>query len=172
MRANATFPLRCAVAILATLALGACADGPSVARGTDPAPVGTAVITTPPPIPGARSCDNPSPIHAVAHGLEAQGKMRGAGSLFAFFAGVDALTADTPITAYWRLGGSRALRVTLIGPGDRVAHATSVRPGVPAFTWDHPGEPWSSVVTFPQSGCWRVYVERAGADGDLWVRVT
>ena len=68
MRANATFPLRCAVAILATLALNACADGPSVARGTDPAPVGTAV-TTPPPIPGARSCDDLSPIHAVAHAL-------------------------------------------------------------------------------------------------------
>jgi len=172
MRANATFPLRCAVAILATLALGACAEGPSVASGTDPAPVGTGVATTPPPIPGARSCENLSPIHAVAHGLEAQGKMRGTGSLFALFADVDTLTAGTPITTYWRLGGARALRVTLVGPGDRVAHATGVRPGVPPFTWDQPGEPWSSVVTFPQPGCWRIYVARAGADGDVWVRVT
>jgi len=171
MRANATFPMRCAVAILATLALGACADGPGVASGTDPAPVGTAA-TTPPPIPGARSCDDPSPIEAVAHGLEAQGKMRGDGSLFALFSDVDALTAGTPITTYWRLGGDRALRVTLIGPGDRVAHATGVRPGVPPFPWDRPGEPWSSQVTFPQPGCWRVYVERSGADGDVWVHVT
>ena len=154
--------MRCAVAILATLALGACADGPTVARGTDPAPVGT-TVTTPPPIPGARTCDNPSPIHAEAHGLEAQGKMRRAGTLFALFTGVDALTAGTPITTYWRLGGSRALRVALIGPGDQVTHATAVRPGVPPFAWDHPGEPWSGEVTFPQSGCWRVYVERAGA---------
>ena len=172
MRGHATFPLRYAVAILATLTLGACAEGPSVASGTDPAPVGTGVATTPPPIPGARSCENLSPIHPVAHGLEAQGKMRGAGSLFALFTDVDALSAGTPITTYWRLGGARALRVTLVGPGDRVAHATSVHPGVPPFTWDQPGEPWSSVVTFPQPGCWRVYVARAGADGDVWVRVT
>jgi hypothetical protein len=27
-------------------------------------------------------------------------------------------------------------------------------------------------VTFPQSGCWRVYVERARVQGDLWLVVS
>ena len=49
MQHNAVFPVRCAVALAATLVLGACGGGPSVASGTDPIPAGTTVASTPPP---------------------------------------------------------------------------------------------------------------------------
>jgi hypothetical protein len=172
MRRNAAFPVRCAVAFLATMALAACSDGPSVASGTDPVPAGSTLTSTPRPIPSGGSCGNLSPIHAGAHGLEAQGVMRDGGILYALFTDVDALTAGTPISAYWRLGGDRALRITMVGPDNRIVHATAVRPGVPTFPWGRPGEPWRSEVVFPQPGCWRVYVQRGVLDGEVWVRVT
>ena len=172
MRRKIAFPVRCAVALLAAVALGACSDGPTVASGTDPIPTGPSAATTPPPVRGGGSCADPSPARVVANGLEARGRMRGGGSLYALFAGVEDLTAGGQITTYWRLGGDRALRITMIGPDDRIEHASAVRPGAPAFTWDRPGEPWSSELVFPQPGCWRLYVQRGALDGDLWVRVT
>jgi hypothetical protein len=97
--------------------------------------------------------------------------MRGGGTVFALFTGVDALAAGEPISTYWRVGGGGALKITLVGPGDRIDHVSGVRPGVPAFTWELPGEPWQSELTFPQPGCWRIYLVRGGADGEVWVRV-
>ena len=172
MRHNAARSVRCLVALVATLALAACSDGPSVASGTDPVPAGSTVTSTPPPMPRGGSCQHLSPIQAGAHGLEALGVMRDGGTLYALFADVDALTAGTPIMTYWRLGGDRAMRVTMIGPDDRIVHASGVRPGVPAFKWDRPGEPWRSELSFPQPGCWRLYVERGSLDGEVWVRVS
>jgi len=172
MRRNAAFPVRFVVAFVATLALAACSDGPSLASGTDPVPGGSTVTSTPRSMPRGGSCDNLSPIHTGAHGLEAQGVMRDGSTLYALFAGVDALTTGSPIMTYWRLGGARALSVTMVGPDDRIVHATSVRPGVPSFTWDRPGEPWRSQLSFPQPGCWRLYVARGARDGEVWVRVT
>lgn len=172
MRRKIAFPARLAVAMMATVALGACSDGPSVASGTDPIPTGSSVAATPPPVRGGGSCTDLSPANVLARGLETRGRIRGGGTVFALFAGVDALSAGNPITTYWRIGGDRALRITMIGPDDRIVHATAVRPGVPPFTWDQPGEPWSSEVEFPQPGCWRLYVQRGALDADIWVRVT
>ena len=172
MQHNAVFPVRCAVALAATLVLGACGGGPSVASGTDPIPAGTTVASTPPPMPGGRSCANPSPIRPTQHGLEAQGTMRGGGVASALFTGVGALAAGEPIPTYWRVGGGGALKITLVGPSDRIVRVSGVRPGVPPFTWDPPGEPWQSTLTFPQPGCWRIYLVRGGTDGEVWVRVS
>jgi len=172
MRRNIAFPVRCAVALVATVALGACSDGPTVASGTDLIPTRSSAATTPPPVRGGGSCADLSPTRVVAHGLEVRGRVLRGGSVYALFAGVDGLTAGSQITTYWRLGGDRALRITMIGPDDRIVHAHAVRPGIPAFTWDQPGEPWRSELLFPQPGCWRLYVQRGGLDGDLWVRVT
>ena len=172
MRRNIVFPVRCAVALIATVALGACGGGPTVASGTDPFPTGPGATTTPPPVLGGGSCADPSPTRVVTHGVEARGRMRGGGTVYALFAGVDALTIGSQITTYWRLGGDRALRITMIGPDDRIVHASAVRPGIPAFAWNRPGEPWSSELLFPQPGCWRLYVQRGALDGDVWVRVT
>ena len=158
-------------AFAVTLALAACSSGPSVASGTDPIPAASTVVSTPPPMPGGRSCAKPSPTRPLAHGLEAQGAMRGGGAFYALFTGVDALTAGTPMTAYWRIEGSRALRIELVGPGDRLVRVSGVRPGMAPFPWDQPGEPWQSDVTFPQPVCWRIYVARGDVDGELWVRV-
>ena len=108
MRQNIAFPVRCAVALVAAVALGACSDGPTVASGTDPIPTGSSAATTPPPVSGGGSCADPSPTRVVAHGLEARGRIRGGGTVYALFSGVDALTAGSQITTYWRLGGDRS----------------------------------------------------------------
>lgn len=171
MRRSTIVGVRWAVTLAVTVALGACGHGPTISSGTDPIPAASSVVSTPPPMPGGRSCTNPSPLRPVAHGLEVQGAMRGGGVFSALFSDVDTLTAGTPITTYWRIGGARALQIVLVGPADRIVPVSGVRPGVAPFTWNRPGEPWQSELTFPQPGCWRVYVARGSADGELWVRV-
>jgi hypothetical protein len=44
------------------------------------------------------------------------------------------------------------------------------RPGLPPFEWPGGGTPWTGTLTFAKAGCWRVYVQRGGLTGELWLR--
>jgi hypothetical protein len=63
------------------------------------------------------------------------------------------------------------VRLTLIGPQDRITRVPAPHPGLPPYPWARPGDPWTGTVAFPQTGCWRVAVARGGLDGEMWVRV-
>lgn len=83
----------------------------------------------------------------------------------------DVVRAGQATTVWWRVPGDHALRLTLVGPGDRVVAVSGARPE-PLQGWDRPGEPWVSELTFPQPGCWMVHVQRGGRRGDLWLQVS
>ncbi len=157
--------------LAALFALSACASGPTIATVTTSPGSSTATATPPPDIPGGRSCSNLSPASRERHGLEVQGTMRGGQPFYVLFDGANKLTSERPLTTYLRLPGARVLRITLVGPDDRLVRGSGLRPGLPPYPWDRPGDPWVGTLTFPQGGCWRIYVDRAGYDGDMWVRV-
>lgn len=161
---------RRAVAVVATalVVLTGCADT-NVPRGSDPIGSVSPVVTLPPTV-GPVGCDPPSSSTELDAGLEVEGAVEGGrDELWALFEGGE-IRANDPIDVYWRIGGDKALRITLIGPNDRVVAVTAPRPQ-PHPDWERPGEPWVSTIAFPQPGCWRVFVERSRRQGDLWVVV-
>lgn len=155
-----------AVAIAAA-AMTAC-SGTDIPRGIDPVVSASVVVSVPDRV-GREGCDPGSPVTEIEGMLEVMGRVDGRGELWALFA-TDLLRAGTPIDVHWRIDGDKTMRVVLVGPNDRVVSVTPPNPD-PSLTWDRPGEPWSGTITFPQSGCWRVYVERARVRGDVWVEV-
>jgi hypothetical protein len=160
---------RAAVAVtLSVLAASACSDA-GIPRGVDPVASASIVATVPPRI-GREGCDRGSPIEEIDGGLELEGRVAGdREKLWALFA-TTALRSGEPVDVRWRIGGDRSMRVTLVGPNDRVAPAPPPRPEA-STGWDRPGEPWVGAITFPQAGCWRVVVERARIRGELWIEV-
>lgn len=158
-----------AVAAVLVLALAGC-SGSDLPAGTDPVSDVSPVITVPPTI-GPTGCEPGSPAERVSEGLEVQGTIDVPGEeLWALFDIDGPITWQEPIPVYWRIGGDRSLRITLIGPNDRVAPVPAPMPK-PHETWERPGEPWMGTITFPQPGCWRIFVERAKRQGDMWVDV-
>jgi hypothetical protein len=164
--------LRSAAFLAALLMLAGCANGPTITTATGSSPATSTMTPTPPPnISSARGCDNPSPVSSEKHGLEVQGVMRGGEPFYALFAGTKRLTAGRRVITYLRLPGARVVRMTLVGPDDRLVRVGGLRPGLAPFPWDRPGDPWVGTLTFSRGGCWRVYLDRSGYDGELWVRV-
>lgn len=155
------------VATVAAAMATACSDA-GVPRGIDPVASASVVVSVPERV-GREGCDRGSSVTEVDGGLEVEGRVDGLGELWALFA-TDQVRAGEPIDVHWRIDGDKTMRVVLVGPNDRVVSVTPPKPD-PSLTWDRPGEPWSGTITFPQSGCWRVYVERARVRGDLWVEV-
>ena len=157
-----------AIAATAFLTLASCVD-PGVPSGTDPIGGASAIVTVPPTI-GPVGCDPASTITQLPEGLEVHGAISDDdGDLWALFE-TGKILAGEAIPVYWRIEGDKALRITLVGPNDRVASVPGPMPK-PHATWERRGEPWVSTITFPQPGCWRVYVQRAKLQGDLWVVV-
>jgi hypothetical protein len=168
-RSSAVRRVGTVVAVAVLLTTPACADT-GVPAGTDPVRNASPVVTVPPEI-GPQGCEPGSAITPVDEGLEVQGTMnKDHEELWALFATQDELTSGEPVPVYWRIGGDHLLRITLVGPNQRVVSPTSPVPG-PHPTWERPGEPWTGTITFPQPGCWRLYVERGHLSGDLWVEV-
>jgi len=158
-----------AVAASVLFALPACVDT-GVPEGTDPIANASEVATVPPTI-GPVGCDPGSTATQLPEGLEVQGAINDdREELWALFDTQDALASGEPIPVYWRIGGDKPLRITLVGPNDRLASTQAPIPK-PHPTWERPGEPWMGLIAFPQPGCWRVYVERGKRAGDLWVNV-
>lgn len=150
------------------LAVTACASGPTVATASPPATV--QVSTTPPPVPGAGSCSRPSHRDDGKHGIELEGKTTDNEPLTVLLAGVHhRIPAGRSLTTYVRVGGVRALRISVIGTDGHVDRAGGFRPGLPPFDWPGGGTPWTGRLTFPHSGCWRVHVQRGGLTGELWL---
>jgi hypothetical protein len=164
------FPRVWIVAFAAVLlVVTACADGPTVATGAPPAT--THVTTTPPPVAGAGSCTNLSPVHDGKHGIEVDGATTDHEPLTMLFAGTHhGLPHGRALTTYVRVGGVRAMRISVINTNGHVTRVLGFRPGLPPFEWPGGGTPWKGTLTFPKSGCWRVYVQRGGLTGEVWLR--
>ena len=168
MLRQGTSPRVLIVALAAVVALAACGGGPTLATVAPPST--THVTTTPPPVPGAGSCTNLSPARDGKHGVEVQGTTTDDEPLAVLFAGVHhTIPSGRSLTTYVRVGGVRALRVSVIGTDDHVDRILGFRPGLPRFAWDRPGTPWTGALRFPNAGCWRVYVQRGGLTGELWI---
>ena len=150
-------------------ALTACGSGPTVATGAPPATIH--VTTTPPPVPGAGSCTNLSPLRDGKQGIELEGTTTDREPLTMLFAGAHhTIPVGKDITTYVRVGGVRALRVSVIDTSGHVDRVLGFRPGLPPFDWPGAGTPWTGTLTFAKAGCWRVYVQRSGLTGEVWLR--
>ena len=132
------------------VALTACGSGPTVATASPPSTI--EVTTTPPPVPGAGSCANVSTAREDRHGIEVQGTTTDDEPLTLLFAGVHhTIPAASALKTYVRVGGVRALRISVIGTNGHVDRVLGFRPGLPRFDWARPGTPWTGTLTFPQS---------------------
>jgi hypothetical protein len=159
-----------AVSTAALLVLPAC-RGASVPSGSDPIADASVVVTVPPTI-GPSGCDPSSRTRQLEAGLEVKGTIDvDDEDLWALFETQASIPAGQPVDVYWRIGGDKALRISLVGVNDQVVTVPAPIP-TPHPDWDRPGEPWMSTITFPQPGCWRVFVERSKREGDLWVVVS
>jgi hypothetical protein len=168
MLRQGTSPRVVIVALAAVVVALAACGGPTVATVAPPS--ATHVTTTPPPVPGAGSCTNLSPARDDKHGVEVQGATTDDEPLTVLFAGQrHTIPVGSTLKTYVRVGGARALQVTVIGTDGHVDRVLGFRPGLPRFNWDPPGTPWTGSLTFPKAGCWRVYVRRGGLTGELWI---
>jgi hypothetical protein len=153
------------------LAVTACGSGPTVATGAPPTT--THITTTPPPVPGAGSCTNLSPAHDGKHGIEVDGTTTDHEPLTVLFAGTHhTIQHGRSLLTYARVGGVRALRISVIGSNGHVSRVLGFRPGLPGFDWSGGGTPWKGTLTFADAGCWRVYVQRGGLTGELWLHAS
>jgi len=162
---------RAAAALAAVVAFALPACGPNVPTGTDPLQgQPTRTTSAPPTVPGsAGSCDPGSPRSQIERGIQVEGVTSTGQPVWALFA-TESIQPDTPVTVWWRVAGNGALKITLVGPEERVVPVGGARPGqLPG--WEQPGEPWVSELVFPEAGCWRLYFARGSRDGDLWVQV-
>src|SRR3954452_16685479 len=101
------------------LALTACGNGPTI--GTAAPPATTHVTTTPPPVRGAGSCTKLSPAHDGKQGIEVDGATTDHEPLTVLFAGAHhTIPAGRGLTTYLRVGGVRALRVSVIDTNGHV----------------------------------------------------
>ena len=163
--------VRTVVLAAAFFALSACGNGPTVATVSAPATI--RVTTTPPPVSGSGSCTNLSPASDGKHGIEVDGTTTDHEPLTMLFAGAHhTIPANEAITTYVRVGGVRALRISLIDQTGHVDRVPGFRPGLPSFDWPGGGTPWEGTMTFARSGCWRVYVQRGGLTGELWLHAS
>jgi hypothetical protein len=127
---------RVRIVALATIsfALTACGNGPSVATLAPPST--TRVIATPPPVAGAGSCRNPSDAHDTRHGIEITGTTTDHEPLTMLFAGTHhSIPAGKALSTFVRVGGARALRLSVIDTKGHADRVRGFRPGVPSFDW-------------------------------------
>jgi hypothetical protein len=147
-------------------------SGPTVQRGTDPLVNASPEQTVPPLVEGSPGgCSPGSPTTALDLGLETEGTSSNGKPVWALFQVEDTIPPGQLVTVWWRVGGDHALRLTLVGDDDRMESVSGARPG-PLEGWDRPGEPWVSEISFPQPGCWRIYIQRGALAGDVFVEVT
>jgi hypothetical protein len=153
--------------VCASLAVPAC-GGPDLPEHQDPLARASSISTLPSNV-GPADCRPPSPAVQIDLGLE----IHGAGErtdVWALFESAEPLRSGQAIRAWWRVAGSHALELVLVGADGEIP-VENARPD-PTLPWKRPGDQWVSTVTFPQPGCWRISVTRGDAHGDVWVRVS
>lgn len=93
--------------------------------------------------------------------------------MFALFESDFPPQSSTDLVVWWRVGGDHDLKLTLVDGSGREVKVPGVYPDPSKTEWTRPGDPWRSVIRFPQPGCWRIVVERGtGRHGDVWVQVS
>ena len=152
------------------LTMPAC--GGPVDTGQDPLQGATSISTLPPTV-GPANCQPPSPTAAVAGGTEVRGAGAGGFTAYALFEDGFPPTASTDLEVWWRVSGDHDLKLTLVDGDGREVKIGSVYPDPSRRGWTREGDPWHSTIRFPQTGCWRIVVERGtGRNADLWVNVS
>jgi len=148
--------------------LTACASSPPPST-QDPLQGATSRSTLPPNV-GPSDCQPPSPQTEIDLGTEVEAASDG-GEIWALFETNSPLRSGVDLTVWWRITGRGVLELVLVGSGDREIRVEGPRPD-PSLGWSRPGDQWTSTVSFPQPGCWRISASRGGAHGDIWLQVS
>jgi len=168
MAAGHRFRVRAAAAsVAASFVLVSCASTTPPPQQDDPLDDASTRSTLPSNV-GPAGCEPPSAATEIDLGLEVEAASDGDG-IWALFEDPD-VRSGRPLIVWWRIPGTTALSLVLVGAGDREEEVEGERPD-PTLRWARPGDQWVSEVTFPQPGCWRISATRGTVHGDLWVRV-
>ena len=168
MARNPSARTRLAIATLvAVVSLSACASTDAPPERADPLDEASSRSTLPSNV-GPAGCDPPSPARRIDLGLEVEAATDREG-IWALFVDPE-IRSGRPLTVWWRIPGTAALDLVLVGTGDREEPVEDERPD-PSLGWARPGDQWVSEITFPQPGCWRISASRGSVHGDVWVRV-
>ena len=156
-----------AASVAAVLTLLACGSSDAPPQLADPLDEASSRSTLPSNV-GPANCDPPSPANEIDLGLEVEAASDHV-AIWALFEG-GGIRSGQPLTVWWRIPGTAALELVLIGDGGREESVEGARPD-PSLGWARPGDQWVSEITFPQPGCWRISASRGSVHGDVWVRV-
>ena len=156
-----------ATCVVACFTLSACASAPGPPEAGDPLDDASSRSTLPSNV-GPVDCDPPSPAREINLGLEVEVATH-TQEIWALFEDPD-VRSGREVTVWWRIPGTAALQLVLVGTGDREVALDGERPD-PTLRWARPGDQWVSTFTFPQPGCWRISATRGTVHGDAWVRV-
>jgi len=118
---------------------------------------------------GPSNCEPVSSTDRTSHGTEFHGSATPGDSLWAYVSARTPIHVGRPVKILWRVTGVVRLRLVAVGPSDVQVEPTTLFLA-PGIGWSKPGDPWSSVFTFPAAGCWRISVERGTMHGDVWFR--
>lgn len=153
--------------VVAAFMLLGCASTEAPPQRADPLDDATTRSTLPSNV-GPAGCEPPSPAHAIDLGVEVQAASDG-DEIFALFEDTE-IRSDRPLTVWWRIPGTSALDLALVGTGGREEAVDGEHPD-PTLGWARPGDQWVSEITFPQPGCWRISASRGSVHGDVWIHV-
>lgn len=148
--------------------LSAC--GPGVPEVDDPlAGASTGTVPLPANV-GPTGCQPVSPVQRLPDGAtEIQGAAEGPHASVWAKLGTP-IRQDVAFRVTWRVPGSSQLRLVALGPGGERVEPTEVAP-TSAPGWARPGDAWTSTLSLPTPGCWRVNAQRGQIHGDIWFEV-
>ena len=168
MPTNRSARVRCAAATVAVSSvLVACASTTPPPQEADPLDDASTRSTLPSNV-GPAECQPPSPVVETDLGLEVEVASSDE-QIWALFEDPD-VRSGSEVTVWWRIPGTSALSLVLVGTGGREVAVQGERPD-PTLGWERPGDQWVSTFSFPQPGCWRISATRGRVHGDAWVRV-
>jgi hypothetical protein len=158
--------------------LAACSTSSPTSSSPSPVAQKTIAAASPSPTitgpftPGLKSCQPASPIDNSSVGPEVRGTGINAElwALIESTSGIPPL-AKTEVKIVWRMTGSGDFSIVAVGP-DGVKVSPSQGPTEHlGSNWNHPGDEWGTVFTFPRAGCWDLHATRGNASGDVWLKV-
>jgi hypothetical protein len=155
------------LALVGSFLLASC-GGPDVPNDSGTGP--TRISTVPANV-GPSECNPPSASQTTKLGTVFTAATEGGFDAAALFPGPAAPSASAQLTVWWHVSGDHALNLTLVGEGREIP-VTELSPD-PTLNWPGTGDQWKSQLTFPQSGCWRIAIQRGlYRHGDVWLQVS